>query len=55
MIYAHASCDETIVHLNFLKDTHELDTKQLNYLLEKYDELGRKINKYIQYVEKEWK
>jgi len=24
-------------------------------LLEKYDELGAKINKYIQYVEKEWK
>jgi hypothetical protein len=28
---------------------------QHNYFLEKYDELGRKINKYIQYVEKEWK
>jgi len=24
-------------------------------LLEKYDELGAKINKYIQYVGKEWK
>jgi len=55
LIYSHASCDETIVHLNFLKDTHELDINELNYFLEKYDELGRKINKYIQYVEKEWK
>ena len=55
LIYAHASCDETIVHLNFLKDTHDLDINELNYFFEKYDTLGRKINKYIQYVEKEWK
>ncbi|MEE4263731.1 MAG: four helix bundle protein [Desulfobacteraceae bacterium] len=55
LIYSHASCDETIVHLNFLKDIHELDINELNYFLGKYDELGRKINKYIQYVEKEWK
>jgi four helix bundle protein len=55
LTYSHASCDETIVHLTFLRDTHELNIKKLNYLLEKYDELGRKINKYIQYVEKEWK
>jgi four helix bundle protein len=55
LIYAHASCDETIVHLNFLTDTHDLDKNELNYFLEKYDKLGRKINKYIQYVEKEWK
>jgi len=26
LIYSHASCDETIVHLNFIKDTHKLDT-----------------------------
>jgi four helix bundle protein len=55
LIYSHASCDETIVHLNFIKDTHELFTEELNWFLEKYDELGRKINKYIQFVEKEWK
>jgi len=55
LTYSHASCDETIVHLNFLKDTHDFDTTELSYFLEKYDELGRKINKYIQYVEKEWK
>jgi four helix bundle protein len=55
LIYSHASCDETIVHLNFLKDTHENFIKEIMILLEKYDELGAKINKYIQYVEKEWK
>ena len=55
LTYSHASCDETIVHLKFLKDTHNLDINELGYFFEKYDELGRKINKYIQYVEKEWK
>ncbi len=55
LTYSHASCDETIVHLNFIKDTHEININELNYFLDKYDELGRKINKYTQYVEKEWK
>jgi four helix bundle protein len=55
LIYSHASCDETIVHLNFIKDTHKVDNKEINIFLEKYDELGRKINKFVQYVEKEWK
>ena len=55
LIYSHASCDETIVHLNFIQDTHKLDNKEINSFLDKYDELGRKINKFIQYVEKEWK
>ena len=55
LTYSHASCDETIVHLNFIKDTHENFVKEILAYLEKYDELGAKINKYIQYVEKEWK
>ena len=55
LIYAHASCDETIVHLNFFNDTHALFKKEIHLFLKGYDELERKINKYIQYVEKEWK
>ena len=55
LIYSHASCDETILHLNFIKDIHDRDYREMKFFLEKYDELGRKINKYIQYVEKEWK
>jgi four helix bundle protein len=55
LIYSHASCDETIVHLKFLKDTHENLLNEIMVFLEKYDELGAKINKYIQYVEKEWR
>ena len=32
-----------------------MNEKEMKYFFEKYDELGRKINKYIQYVESEWK
>lgn len=55
LIYAHASCDETSVHLNFLNDIHASFKKEIHLFFEGYDKLGRKINKYIQYVEKEWK
>ena len=55
LIYAHASCDETILHLNFIKDIHKLDENGLRIIIDEYDELGRKINRFIQYVEKEWK
>jgi four helix bundle protein len=33
LIYAHASCDETILHLNFIKDTHQFISKEINGLL----------------------
>jgi four helix bundle protein len=55
LIYAHASCDETILHLNFIKDTHEIDEKKLESFIDACNKLGSKINKFIQYVEKEWK
>ncbi len=55
LIYAHASCDETILHLNFIKDTHEVDKKEIQSLLDNYDNLGSKINRFIRYVENEWR
>ena len=55
LTYAHASCDETILHLNFINDTHEIDQKEMSLFLDSYNELGRKINRFIQYVEKRWK
>ena len=55
LIYAHASCDETILHLNFIKDTHEINEKETKSFLDTYNQLGGKINKFIQYVEKEWR
>jgi four helix bundle protein len=55
LVYAHASCDETILHLNFIRDTHDIAEKDSSFFLNEYEKLGRKINKFIQYVEKEWK
>lgn len=55
LVYAHASCDETILHLNFIKDTQKISEKEIGYFIDAYNELGGKINKFIQYVEREWK
>ena len=55
LVYAHASCDETILHLSFLRDTHNDTASKVKPLLDSYEELGGKINRFIQYVEKEWK
>ncbi len=54
LTYAHASCNETVIHLNFLKDAHELDKNEMQFFLEAYNELGGKINRFIQYVENKW-
>ena len=55
LIYAHASCDETILHLNFIKETHRNNGSEIDRFLESYNELGAKINRFIQYVESNWK
>ena len=55
LVYAQASCDETILHLSFLRDTHNDTASKVKPLLDSYEELGGKINRFIQYVEKEWK
>jgi four helix bundle protein len=54
LTYAHASCDETILHLNFIKDTHQDDSKEIQLFVDSYNELGGKINKFIQFVERQW-
>jgi four helix bundle protein len=55
LIYAHASCDETLLHLNFINEAHMLDLETFTYLQTAYDSLGAKINRFVQYVESEWK
>ncbi|MGR3318458.1 MAG: four helix bundle protein [Candidatus Anammoxibacter sp.] len=55
LVYAHSSCDETIVHLNFISDTHESNVNDMQSFLDEYDKLGGKINKFIQFVETKWK
>jgi four helix bundle protein len=55
LVYAQASCDETDVHLDFIHDSGHIDDQIYNVLKAENDKLGRKINKFIQYVENEWK
>lgn len=54
LVYAHASNDETIDHLETLFETGSLTEEQLfNSLNQKLDLLGRKLNNFIQSVEAE--
>jgi len=56
LIYAIAECDETIVHLDAIYDTHSLTNSELYLDLKNaYVALTKKINKYTQWVEKEYK
>ena len=54
LIYAHSSCDEAISQLNMISDIH-FPGQPLTELMKSYDELGRKINRFIRYVEDSWK
>jgi len=54
LIFAHASCDEAIAQLNMISDIH-FKENPLTDLIKRYDNLGGKINKFIQYVETNWK
>lgn len=51
LIYAHATCDETKEHLEYLFKTKSLEDKIVfDELMEKLDKLSKKINKFIQAV-----
>jgi four helix bundle protein len=53
IVYAQASNDETIDHLEILFETKSLkDSDLYRDLLQRLDALGRKINKFLKAVEK---
>ena len=53
LVYAQGSCDETRDHLNMLWETGSLKNEALfSELHERADHLGRKINLFIQSVER---
>jgi four helix bundle protein len=54
LIYSQSSCDETISQLNMISEIHFQDNPISN-LIDEYDILGKKINKFIQYVEDNWR
>ena len=54
LIYAQSSCDETTSQLEMIMELYP-DLSDFHDLSTEYDNLGKKINRYIQYVEKSWK
>jgi len=53
LVYAQSSCDEILSQLNMISDIHFKENPLVN-LINRYDILGKKINKFIEYVEKNW-
>ena len=54
LIYAHASCDETIDHIETLKDCESLQNETLyRRLIDLLNRLGGKLNRFIQSVEEQ--
>lgn len=53
LVFAHASCDEANSQLVMIDEIH-FESKGLTELISEYEILGRKINKFIDYVEKHW-
>jgi four helix bundle protein len=55
LIYAHASCDETIAHLRMIGETHDSLQGETRDLVKQYDLLGGKINRFLKFVESNWR
>ena len=54
LLFAHSSCDEAISQLTMINELY-FENNGLNEMLEEYEVLGGKINKFIRYVEENWK
>ena len=54
LIFSQASCDEAYAQVELLLELYP-DVKTPDNIIDEYDMLGRKINKFIQYVENNWK
>jgi four helix bundle protein len=54
LTFAQASCDETLSQLNMINDIH-FQANPNDQLIREYQILGKKINLFIQSVEKHWK
>jgi four helix bundle protein len=54
LIYSHSSCDEATSQIEMINKLYpEID--DFVQLLPEYENLGRKINSFIQYVETSWR
>ena len=50
----NASCDETIFHLNMVKDTLQEMAGTFEPFIKPYEELSSKIYRFIEYVYNHW-
>ena len=51
LVFAHASCDETIEWVQYIHDCHQTHAEKASQFLTQLDELGRKLNRFLQSVE----
>jgi len=52
LVQSQSECDETIIHLDFLFETESYKNEEIyNSLKNEYDNLSKRINKFIQWVE----
>ncbi|MGN7784496.1 four helix bundle protein [Niabella sp. 22666] len=55
LTFSQSECDETMEHLDFLYETKSFTDKDLyDKLKEKYIGLSKQINKFIEWVNKNW-
>ena len=55
LLYSHASCSETICHLEKLKRLYPNFDFQIASLLNEYEVLGSKLYRFIEYVRNNWR
>ena len=55
LVYSHASCLETIGHLEKISKLYPNNFDNMEEILIKYEGLGGKLFNFIKYVEENWK
>ena len=55
LVYSHSSNDEAINHLKKIEQLYPDLSANANTLMDEYDKLGGKLNKFIEYVINNWK
>jgi len=55
LIYAHASCDETMEHLRFLHEAENLSSPEFQNYLSRYELLSKKLCMFINSIERGFK
>ena len=53
LVYADGSLLEAESHLNMIEELYTIEG--ISVIIEKYSQLGKQLNKFIQYVETNWR